>query len=207
MPRWKLSLGLVTVAAGVGLASLAIAGIVPEERGPEVRLTAHGGDESPEPTETPEVEDETEEAPEPTETPDATGSPALAVEDEPDETPEPTETPEVDEDEVEDDRASGEIVSFDEGSGTLTVAAGRGTVSGTVADATEIEWESSGSGPGECEGDEDASTADLQAGTFVSEMEFRDGSDVLEEVELVCPGERRPDRNEDDSGPGDAEDD
>lgn len=170
----KTLVGVLTMLAGVVFASLAVAGIIP-------------GSGSDAPSEVRITSSGDDASPEPAETP------------EPTESPEPTETPEAD-----DEGASGTIVSFDGSSGILTVSTTGGDVSGTVTGSTELEWESSGSGPGECEGREDATTTDLEPGTAVSEMEFVDGTDALEGVELVCPGERRAEDADDD--PEDDED-
>lgn len=85
-----------------------------------------------------------------------------------------------------DHHCPGTIVSFDESTGALTVMTPTGEITGLVTADTELEWESSGEGPGECNGSDVASTEDLVPGNQVSEMEFVD-AEHLAEVELVCP--------------------
>ena len=88
-----------------------------------------------------------------------------------------------DEDGLDDEDLAGTIASFDATTGLLTIDASLGgQVSGTVTDATELEWD------GDCDGDSDATTADLVPGTGVNELEFVDGSTDLESVALACAG-------------------
>ncbi len=82
----------------------------------------------------------------------------------------------------------GVIASFDSTTGLLTVKTPSGaTIAGTVTEDTELEWDSSGHGSGDCPDDDEASTVDLTPGIEVSEMDFDDDSGALEEVELICP--------------------
>ena len=81
----------------------------------------------------------------------------------------------------------GSVESYDASTGTLVVAtAGGYTITGTVTEDTEIEFE-------EADGDEDAqedfedreaTTADLVPGVQVAELEFDDETGAIEEVEI-----------------------
>ncbi len=88
-----------------------------------------------------------------------------------------------DEDGHDDGDLAGTIATFDATTGVLTLdTSGGGQVTGTVTDGTELEWD------GDCDGDSEATTADLVAGTGVNELEFVDGSTDLESVALACAG-------------------
>lgn len=86
--------------------------------------------------------------------------------------------------EEDDDDAFATIVSFDEATGTLTLQTTDGTsVVATVTDATEIEWEDADCSPS---GSEEGTTADLQAGVPVSDLDFDEDTGTVEEIELYC---------------------
>lgn len=88
-----------------------------------------------------------------------------------------------DEDGNDDGDLAGTIASFDVTTGVLTLdVSGDGQVVGTVTDGTELEWD------GDCDGDSEATTADLQPLTGVNELQFVDGSSELESVALACTG-------------------
>jgi hypothetical protein len=88
-----------------------------------------------------------------------------------------------DEDGHDDGDLAGTIATFDPATGILTLdTSGVGQVTGSVTDGTELEWD------GDCEGDAEATTADLVPGTGVNELEFVDGSTDLESVSLACAG-------------------
>lgn len=75
----------------------------------------------------------------------------------------------------------GTITSFDAGTGALVVTSVGGfTVSGTVTDATEIDFEHVDGAPDPGV----ATTADLVQGTQVAELGFDDETGALEEIEI-----------------------
>lgn len=82
-----------------------------------------------------------------------------------------------DEDGVEDGDMAGTIASFDAATGLLTIDTSLGQVSGTVTSDTELEWS-------DCD-DAEAATEDLDEGVGVDEVEFVDGTTVLESVDLM----------------------
>jgi hypothetical protein len=89
------------------------------------------------------------------------------------------------EDDEDSDDLVGTIASYDAETGLLTVNSRFGfTVSGTVTEDTEIEFDerdSDGDGDGE---EREATTADLQPGVEVAELDFDDETGALEEVEI-----------------------
>ncbi len=94
------------------------------------------------------------------------------------------------EDGDDDEDLAGTIASFDPATGLLTVDSTLGTqVTGTVTDATELEWS-------DCE-DTVPTTADLVAGTGVDELEFADDTTDLQSVELVPAVSCEDDQGED----------
>jgi hypothetical protein len=104
-----------------------------------------------------------------------------------------------DEDGVADDQEDGEqdediagtVASFDAATGILTVDSTLGTqVTGTVTDATELEWS-------DCD-DVPATTDDLVPGAAIDEMEFVDDTTDLESVELAPAVACDDDQGEDD---------
>ena len=79
----------------------------------------------------------------------------------------------------------GVIDSFD--GTTLVVTSLNGfTISGQVTDGTEIEFEEAGEDDSEGEEDQEATTADLQPGVQVAELEFDDETGALEEIEIYA---------------------
>jgi hypothetical protein len=97
---------------------------------------------------------------------------------------------------------------LDAETGVLTVEGPGGPESGVVTPDTELEWESRGEGPGECNGSSVATTEDLVPGAMVSEMSFVD-AEHLKEVELICPsdgGEPEPTPDVEDHGEEESED-
>lgn len=87
---------------------------------------------------------------------------------------------EADEDESD---LLGVIDSFD--GTTLVVTTVNGfTVSGQVTEDTEVEFEDSGEDESEGDEDGDATTADLQPGVQVAELEFDDETGAIEEIEI-----------------------
>lgn len=192
---------LVLAAAGTSLAlGAAPVSFLSDSDEPDPALN-DSAEPSPEPTDDVEEADEedADEAPE-NEAEDVDPSPEPEHTDEPEESAEPEPTdgvhdePEAHEgegheggEEVGDDHHEpGTIVSFDAESGLLTVEGSTGQRSGVVTSGTELEWESSGEGPGECNGSHIATTEDLVPGTRVSELSFVD-DEHLGEVELICP--------------------
>lgn len=94
------------------------------------------------------------------------------------------ESDESEDDEDDCDDSVGTIVSYDSATGTLTISTpSGGSITGTVTDETELEWDGEGSG---CSGGDEATTADLQPGTGVEDLDFEDDGTTFEEVELVC---------------------
>lgn len=91
------------------------------------------------------------------------------------------------EDDEDSDDLLGTIASYDAETGLLTVTSRFGyTVSGTVTADTEIEFDERDGD--ETEGaDREATTAELQPGTEVAELDFDDETGALEEVEIYPP--------------------
>lgn len=91
---------------------------------------------------------------------------------------------EADEDEGD---LTGTITSFDETTGTLVLTSADGyTITGTVTSDTEIEFEEADGDDSDAFEDRDATTADLQPGVRVAELEFDDdaATGTLEEVQI-----------------------
>jgi thrombospondin type 3 repeat protein len=86
------------------------------------------------------------------------------------------------EDEGEIEHVVAEILSYNSSTGRLELKTTEGkTVTGTVTDDTELDWESlDGSEP-----DESASEDDLDAGQDVTDYEFESGSSNFSEVDLA----------------------
>ncbi len=84
----------------------------------------------------------------------------------------------------DDDDAFATIVSFDQSTGTLTLQTTSGnSVAATVTETTEIEWEDADCSPS---GSEEGTTADLQPGVQVSDLDLDESTGALEEIELYC---------------------
>ncbi len=91
------------------------------------------------------------------------------------------------EDDEDSDDLLGTIASYDAETGLLTVSSRFGfTVSGNVTEDTEIEFDERDGD--ETEGDEpEATTADLQPGVEVAELDFDDDTGALEAIEIYQP--------------------
>jgi hypothetical protein len=88
------------------------------------------------------------------------------------------------------EETAGTIVAFDADTRLLTLQPpGEAELSATVAEDVELEWDEAGDGPQACADAEDPTLADLIPGRVVSDLEVEDedGSEVVTEIELVCP--------------------